>query len=330
MTRFGFCVPIFAGSGGAHPRTPLLDGVDFDQLQGTVLEAEKLGYDSLWVADHLILGRDDFILEGWTVMAALARVTTRMRLGSIHFANRFRPPSITAKMVATLDFISSGRVDFFFDPYAGPRPEADAYGLPTADDGEALGRFEEALAVIARMWSEEKPSYRGKYYTIDEAICVPRPVQQPSIPLWIGTSGNIAPERRDAINDIISRHADWWNITPASIATVGEALNALKSACTANGTDYGGISKSFETQILIADSEADLKRWQERIEAANPGYGDWRSLGERFLIGDVKTVTKRLRDYADLGVECFMLWFMDYPASDGLRLFAEKVMPDFQ
>ena len=66
MATFGFCAPIFAGSGGAHPRTPLLERVDFDELQRTVQEAEALGYDSLWVADHLILGRDGFILEGWT------------------------------------------------------------------------------------------------------------------------------------------------------------------------------------------------------------------------------------------------------------------------
>jgi alkanesulfonate monooxygenase SsuD/methylene tetrahydromethanopterin reductase-like flavin-dependent oxidoreductase (luciferase family) len=328
MTTFGFCAPIFAGSGGAHPRTPLLDRVDFDELQGTVQAAEVLGYDSVWVADHLILGRDGFILEGWTVMAALARVTKRMRLGSIHYANLFRPPSMTAKMAATLDFISGGRLDFFFDPYAGQRADAQAYGL--VDDGSAIARFEEALDLIKRMWSEDKPSYRGKYYAIEEAVCLPRPVQKPSIPIWIGTSGNGSPERRRQISEIMSRHADWWNITPASIDTMRDALGVLRNACAANGRDYKTIRKSFETQILVAESAADLGRWRQRIEAANPGYGDWEKLGERFVIGDVKTVTRRLRDYVDLGVECFMLWFMDYPARDGLRLFAEKVMPHFR
>ena len=327
MTSFGFCAPIFAGSGGAHPRTPLLERVDFDELQGTVQAAEVLGYDSVWVADHLILGRDGFILEGWTVMAALARVTKKMRLGSIHYANLFRPPSMTAKMPATLDFISGGRLDFFFDPYAGQRADSQAYGL--VDDGSAIARFEEALDLIKGMWSEDKPSYRGKYYAIEEAVCLPRPVQKPSIPIWIGTSGNDSPERRRKISEIMSRHADWWNITPASIHTMREALGVLRDACAANGRDYKTIRKSFETQILVAES-ADLERWRQRIEAANPGYGDWEKLGERFVIGDVSTVTRRLRDYADLDVECFMLWFMDYPARDGLRLFAEKVMPYFR
>ncbi len=328
MTTFGFCAPIFAGSGGAHPRTPLLDRVDFDQLQATVQTAEALGYDSVWVADHLILGREGFILEGWTVMAALARVTRRMRLGSIHYANLFRPPSLTAKMASTLDFISAGRLDFFFDPYAGQRADSLAYGL--ADDGSAIPRFEEALDLIKRMWSEDSPSYRGSYYAIENAVCLPRPVQRPSIPIWIGTSGNATPEHRRRISEIMSRHADWWNITPASPETMREALAALRDACAANGRGYDSIRKSFETQILIADSASDLDRWRQRIEAANPDYGDWDKLAERFLIGDVETVTRRLRDYAGLGVECFMLWFMDYPSQDGLRLFAEKVMPSFR
>ena len=198
------------------------------------------------------------------------------------------------------------------------------------NDTESLDRFEEALDLIKLMWSEEKPSYHGKYYAIDDAICTPRPVQQPTIPLWIGTTGNITPERSGRYNDLISRRADWWNITPASVDTVRTRLDALKAACAASGRDYGAIKKSLETQILIADSESDLRRWQERIEAANPGYGDWKMLSERFVIGDVKTVVRRLREYADLGVECFMFWFMDYPSTDGLRLFAEKALPEFR
>lgn len=329
MTRFGFCAPIFAGAGDAHPRTPLVEKVDYDQLEQAVQLAESLGYDSVWVADHLILGREGAILEGWTVMAALARVTSSMRLGSIHFANRFREPTVTAKMVATLDFLSKGRVDFFFDAYAGQRADADAYGLHVSGEDESFDRFEEALDLIELMWREDKPTHKGKYYVADDAICTPRPAQS-HVPLWIGTSGNAAPQRASRVNDIISRRADWWNITPASLAATGAALDGLKAACTKNKTDYGAIRKSLETQILIADSESALKAMQERIVGANPKYGDWKELSERFVIGDVKTVSRRLRDYADLGIECFMFWFMDYPSTDGMRLFAEKVMPDFQ
>ncbi len=330
MTTFGFCTPIFAGSGGAHQRTPLLDEIDYDVLERTVQEAEALGYNSLWVADHLILGREGAILEGWTVMAALARVTSRIRLGSIHLSNRFRDPGITAKMVSTLDVISKGRVEFFFDPYAGHRDDAEAYGLRVADETESFERFEEAIGLVKRLWTKDRITHRGKYYALDDAICTPKPVQSP-IPTWIGTFGNSGtPERRRRTSEIIAAHADGWNITPASVQTVRDALDALRQACEARGRDYDAIRKSLETQILVAETEADLKRWQDRIMAANPDYGDWDQLGERFVIGDVKTVTRRLEDYAGLGIDTFMFWFMDYPATDGLRLVAEKIMPNFR
>jgi alkanesulfonate monooxygenase SsuD/methylene tetrahydromethanopterin reductase-like flavin-dependent oxidoreductase (luciferase family) len=329
MTRFGFCAPVFAGAGDAHARTPLVERLDYDQLERAVQQAEALGYDSVWVADHLILGREGAILEGWTVMAALARVTKKMRLGSIHFANRFRPPSLTAKMVATLDFMSGGRVDFFFDPYAGSREDADAYGFHTSGEAESFARFEEALDLIQLMWREDHPTHQGKYYDVKDAICTPRPVQSP-VPLWIGTFTGRSKEHGARVADLISQRADWWNITPATVDGARAALDDLKAACGRNGRDYGSVRKSLETQILVAESESQLRAWQEKIAAANPKYGDWKTLSERFVIGDVKTVSRRLRDYTDLGIECFMFWFMDYPSTDGMRLFAEKVMPDFQ
>jgi alkanesulfonate monooxygenase SsuD/methylene tetrahydromethanopterin reductase-like flavin-dependent oxidoreductase (luciferase family) len=330
MTQFGFCAPIFASAGGFHQRTPLVETVDYDVLERKVQEAEALGYDSVWIADHLILGREGFILEGYTVMAALARVTKRIRLGSIHFANRFRPPSITAKMISTLDFISNGRVEFFFDPYAGDRPDAEAYGLHVADEAESFDRFEEAIGLIKRLWSQDKVTHAGRYYSLDDAICEPKPVQKP-VPLWIGTfGGGGTPEKRQRTSNIIATHADWWNITPASRATVKDALDVLRQACDARGRDYSSIRKSLETQILIARDKDDLRRWQERIMAANPNYGDWDELSERFIIGDVETVTRRIEDYVALGIDCFMFWFMDYPASDGLRLVAENILPKFR
>ena len=162
MTTFGFCAPIFASAGDAHVRTPLLERVEIDHLKETVLAAEAWGYDSVWVADHLILGDEGFILEGWTVLAALAGMTSRIRLGPIHLAQRFRHPAILAKMAATLDFISNGRFEFFFDPYAGTKPEADAYGLLAEPEDEAIARFEESIQLIQTMWREPHPTFQGR------------------------------------------------------------------------------------------------------------------------------------------------------------------------
>jgi alkanesulfonate monooxygenase SsuD/methylene tetrahydromethanopterin reductase-like flavin-dependent oxidoreductase (luciferase family) len=336
--QFGFCLPIFSGIGDIHPRTPLLERVDMDELERATLAAEALGYDSIWAADHLILGRDGFILEGWTILTALARVTKRLRLGTIHYANRFRHPAMTAKMAATLDFISDGRLDLFFDPYAGNRPEADAYGLPGFDEDTTLERFEEGIQILQKMWTEESPTFHGKHYQIENAVCNPKPVQRP-MPLWIGTSGGggraneTPPRERSLVQKIapmIARYADWHNSTPISTSDLAGVLDLLREACAEQGRDYASLGKSLETQILVTETPEQTRRYQELILARNPKYGDWGNLSERYIIGDVETVTRRIRDYADLGVTYFQFWFMDYPSLDGLHLLAHKVMPYFR
>ncbi len=333
MTTFGFCAPIFASAGDAHVRTPLLERVEIDHLKETVLAAEAWGYDSVWVADHLILGDEGFILEGWTVLAALAGMTSRIRLGPIHLAQRFRHPAILAKMAATLDFISNGRFEFFFDPYAGTKPEADAYGLLAEPEDEAIARFEESIQLIQTMWREPHPTFQGRYYNLDGAICNPKPVQQPSIPLWIGTGGGPRPDERPLVQKmlpLIARYADWYNITPVTLDALARVLPLLQRACEQQGRDYNTLGKSLETQILIAESPAQVAALQAQITARNPQkYQDWGALSEQFIIGDVPTVTRRLEEYTGMGIDCFMLWFMDYPARDGLQCFAEQVMPRF-
>lgn len=315
-------------------RTPLLDLAAPDALKESALAAEKWGYDSIWVADHLILGNQGAILEGWTTLAALAGMTSRIRLGPIHLAQRFRHPAILAKMVATLDFISNGRFEFFYDPYAGDRPEADAYGLPAEDEDTTLARFEESIRLIYAMFREEQPKFEGTYYQLDGAVCQPRPAQEPNIPLWLGTGGGPNPEERPLVRKmmpLIARYADWYNTTPASTATLERVLALLQKACQEAGRDYDTLGKSLETQILVAESPEHLQQLQAQIQERNPQrYRDWTALEEQFIIGDVPTVIRRLEDYTRLGIDCFMLWFMDYPAHDGLQRFAEEVMPHFR
>lgn len=333
MTTFGFCAPIFASAGDAHVRTPLLERVEINHLKETVLAAEAWGYDSVWVADHLILGDEGAILEGWTLLAALAGMTSRIRLGPIHLAQRFRHPAILAKMVATLDFISDGRFEFFFDPYAGTKPEADAYGLLVESEVDSVARFEESIQLIQTMWREDKATFKGRFYTLDDAVCNPKPVQQP-MPLWIGTGGGPRPDERPLVTmmlPIIARYADWHNITPVSTTALARILPLLQQACEAQGRDYNTLGKSLETQILIAESPAQVEVIKAQITAANPQrYREWGSLDENFIIGDVPTVTRRIGEYVDMGIGCFMLWFMDYPSRAGLQLFAEEVMPAFR
>ena len=131
--QFGVCLPIFACPGVQLFRTPGIATLDPSTVLPYGRAAESLGYDSLWVADHLMLGKDEAILEGWSVLSALAGATTRPRLGMIHMAHYFRHPALTAKMVATLDQISGGRMIHFLD--AGyQRREYVNYGLPWKEE----------------------------------------------------------------------------------------------------------------------------------------------------------------------------------------------------
>ncbi len=335
--RFGFCAPIFAGAGDVHPRTPLLDRVDLDHLKQAIVEAESLGYESLWVADHLIMGRDSFIMEGWTFLSWASRLTRTMRLGTIHLANLFRAPSLTAKMAASLDVISGGRLDFFFEAgHRGSRREAQAYGFAFEDDASRMAAFAEAIQIIKAMWTEERPSFEGQFHRISEAICYPKPVQKPHPPVWIGTLGgdgmSDAIGSNAPVTDLIARYADGWNNTPASVDHCRNILSALEAACERNGRDFGTLKKSLETQVLVAETRGEVRRLQELIEQRNPQsshYKDWDALSEQYLIGDIDTVVRRIRDYADIGIESFMLWFMDYPSLGGMRTFARRVKPYF-
>ena len=127
--QFGVCLPIFACPGFQLFRTPGFAELDPAVVLPWGKRAEELGYDSLWVADHLMLGKDEAILEGWTVLSALAGVTTRVKLGMIHMAHYFRHPALTAKMTATLDQLSGGRLIHFLD-FGYQRREYVNYGLP--------------------------------------------------------------------------------------------------------------------------------------------------------------------------------------------------------
>ena len=200
-------------------------------------------------------------------------------------------------------------------------------------EDEAIARFEESIQLIQTMWREPHPTFQGRYYKLDGAICNPKPVQQPSIPLWIGTGGGPRPDERPLVQKmlpLIARYADWYNITPVTLDALARVLPLLQRACEQQGRDYNTLGKSLETQILIAESPAQVAALQAQITARNPQkYQDWGALSEQFIIGDVPTVTRRLEEYTGMGIDCFMLWFMDYPARDGLQCFAEQVMPRF-
>jgi alkanesulfonate monooxygenase SsuD/methylene tetrahydromethanopterin reductase-like flavin-dependent oxidoreductase (luciferase family) len=340
--QFGFCVPLFANPGAAFFRTPGWTVLDPGAAIDAAVAAEGLGYDSVWVADHLMHGYDDAILEGWTTLSVIAGKTSRIKLGTIHMAQPFRAPAIAAKMAATLDALSGGRLIFFYD-CGWQETEVRAYGLDWPDEAERIARMEEGLDLIGALWSAETPlDFRGKFFKTNQAMCRPGPLQRPRPPVWLG-------EARDARwLDAIVRHADGWNSVPASPARLRSKIESLRAACQRAGRDFAELELSLEIQVLVAPTEAEVKARTREISSLPPSKrGEPRqdiltALGSEnsgaplhaviddWLIGTPDDVIRQIREYQSLGVSHFMLWFVDFPRLDGLRLFAEQVAPAFR
>ncbi len=340
--RSGVCLPIFACPGNVAFRTPAYARLDPRATIEYGVLADELGYESVWVADHLQLGKDGAILEGWTTLAVLAGRTRRVQLGTIHLANALRHPPHVAKMASTLDQISGGRLVFFYD-VGWSTPEIQAYGYDVPDTATRLGRMRDGLEVIRRLWTEPSPvTYDGPYYHVTRATCEPRPLQQPHPPIWLGEAGH------DALLDATAAMGQGWNSVPATPEELAAKLERLAAACQRAGRDPADLEISFETQVLIAPDRAGLDAILERIEtlrhAELAGASDGRfehlfgardrstfdlarEQQRRWLVGTPDEVVDQIRVVQKLGVRHLMLWFLDAPDPRGLRLFAERVRP---
>ncbi|MBU0672231.1 MAG: LLM class flavin-dependent oxidoreductase [Candidatus Margulisbacteria bacterium] len=343
QTKFGFCVPIFANPGMAFFRTPAYEKLDWTSIKDTVLLCENLGYDSLFVADHLFLGRDGDIWEGLSLMAALAAITQQMQVIPIHLCNNFRHPGLVAKSIATISHISNGRFELFYD-YGWRKAEFDQYGIDFGkSDDERIQKMEEGISIIKGLLEQEKFSFKGKFYTLKDAICNPKPVKK--VPIWMGEANH--PEMVKAI----VKHADMFNSMPCSVEGFQKKLDVLKKECDQQGRKMNSIDLSLETQILIRETDAEIDEEFKKfaaikklnnsydqdiltqLKSTNPALENYNSredFDEEFMIGTPEQIKAKLDKFVELGVSHFMLWFMDYPSHMGIKLFADKVMPHFK
>ena len=256
-TQFGYCVPIFAWPGGGLFRTPNFPALDRISPFKPPRLADHLGYDSVWVADHLMLGKDQAILEGWTTLAAIAGATSRVKLGIIHQAHFFRHPAVAAKMMATLDQISGGRFIWFAD--TGTRAnEHHAYGLNYPDTMEArMPDFLEGLELILKLWqaSEANPlTFDGQYYHVKDAVCTPHPVTQPHPPIWFG-------EPHPLTLDAAARLGQGWNTVPVGLEKIQRTPR--RATCR------------------LRESRARLQRTRNQLRDANPDRADARGVRDK-------------------------------------------------
>jgi alkanesulfonate monooxygenase SsuD/methylene tetrahydromethanopterin reductase-like flavin-dependent oxidoreductase (luciferase family) len=222
-----------------------------------------------WLWDHMLplAGPEDGpILEGWTLLAALAGQTSRLRLGLLVTSNRTRPPAVLAKIAATTDVISGGRLDFGIGVGGTRQPgdtivprEYGAYGLTVVSPAEGVASLAEACTIFKGLWTEKVFHFDGWFYRLDSAICEPKPVQKPHPPILVGGWG-------DRTLRVVAEHADIWNVPGPphnSVEYLRERARVLDGHCAAVGRDPGEITRS--TQIIVsyddpAQSRADILR----------------------------------------------------------------------
>jgi alkanesulfonate monooxygenase SsuD/methylene tetrahydromethanopterin reductase-like flavin-dependent oxidoreductase (luciferase family) len=226
-----------------------------------------------WLFDHLMpIGGDPDgpILEGWTLLSALAAQTGRLRLGLLVTSNRFRPPAMLAKIAATVDIVSGGRLDFGIG--AGSRPghplarrEYEAYGLPFHDSAYAVGSLAEACTVIRRLWTEDKPfDFDGSYLRLTGAFCNPKPVQRPHPPIVIGG-------RSAATLRVVAEHADMWNYPGSDIEDAVRRGALLDRCCAEIGRDPASIRRSL---VLPVSYDHPGRTRDSIAEAIDAGFRD--------------------------------------------------------
>ncbi len=342
--RLGYALPIFANPGIPDFRTPAFERLSWPVLAHSVVQAEAWGYDSVWVADHMFLGRDGAILEGWTTLAAVAGMTRRMRLGTIHLGNEFRHAPLMAKMAATLDVISGGRLELFIDPGWRER-EVVSYGWDWEPDRRVRAeRLGEALDLCRRLWSGETTTFTGRHYRLDGAICQPRPCQQPGPRVWIGEAFD------EATLDLIAAQADVWNSMPAGVDVLATKLKRVDDALLRRGRDPDDLARTLETQVLIFDDPGQGERWFDRFAAlreqhpagdamsdvldfvatTNPhldGMASFEQVRDEFVVGTPDEVADKLAAYRDLGIDEVICWFMDFPGLESMQRLRTEIAP---
>ena len=211
--------------------------------------ADDAGFDGLWGFDHLYaLGADPAqpIFEGWSMLAAMAEATKRVRLGLMVAGNLYRHPALHAKIGATIDHLSGGRLEFGIGA-AWNEPEFTQLGIEFPPLGERLGRFGEAVRVIKRLWTKERATFTGKYYTLTDAIAEPKPLQKPYPPIWVGGSG---PQRT---LKIVARHGDVWNSNAGEMEKTIALSKVLDEHCRTVGRDPGAVRRSVQFRLSTVD-----------------------------------------------------------------------------
>ncbi|HEY46170.1 MAG: hypothetical protein AMJ88_15165 [Anaerolineae bacterium SM23_ 63] len=265
------------------------------------IERIRGDFSSIWVEDHFQWD-DRPVMECWTALSMLAAKYTDLTIGALVLGQSYRNPALTAKMMATLHWLTGGRLIAGIG--AGwKEDEYVSYDWPYPSAKVRIEQLEETVEIIRAMWTGSPASYEGKHYSIKDAYCEPRP--DPPPPLLIGGGGERFTLR------VVAKHADWMNVGLCDATIYARKLEALRGHCEQVGRDYESIVKTYFGFVsLTPEGREPEPRGDLHVVSGNP----------------VKVIDE-LGSFIELGVEHFILRFVDFPDMRGLTLFLEEVMP---
>ena len=299
-------------------------GFAYEEIASIATATEAAGWDGLWVSDHILWdgeATDRNCYEAWTLLSALAVTTSTLRLGTLVTCNSYRHPSMLAKMVAGIDVISGGRIDFGIG--AGWKDEEyRAYGYDFPGIGARQRQMVEAIELTRRLWAEPYADFDGEYYRLERAVCAPKPHQSP-MPIWVGGHG-------DNLLGIVAAHADGWNMVfGRSLDELRNRHTELDRRCAEIGRDPASIRRSIFVFAAIADTpaeidalHADLRRrlgpTADRFMAAGTSVG---------LIGPADRVAAALAAHVALGFDQVHLLFPFGQEITQIERFTKEILP---
>lgn len=305
------------------------EGITWDEWLALALACEEHGLDGLFRSDHYlsVRGRRDLgSLDAWATLAALAARTQRVRLGVLVSPVTFRHPAVLAKMAATVDHVSGGRVDVGMG--AGwHEAEHRAFGFPFPPTSERYGLLAEQVEIVHRLWDrdEEEVTFEGRYYRLEACRALPKPVQDPHPPLILGGGAGARAVR------LAARWADEYNVLLQEPAEAKAARRRLDAACEAAGRDPASVPLSMMTTALVGTDRAELERRARRLMEWRGEGGDvgafLDSLARTRLVGTVDQVLERLAEYADAGIRRVMLQHLLHNDLEMVALIGRGLVP---
>jgi len=301
-------------------------GFSYGDVLAVAREAERVGLRALWLSDHLFLNKDSTAtncLEAWSALAALAVDTKTIRLGTMVTSQSYRNPALLAKIAAGVDHMSNGRLEFGVG--AGWKEvEYKAYGYDFPPAGTRVDQLVETLEICTRMWTEDRATFAGKHYRIENALCAPKPVQRP-LPIWIGG-------RKPRILRIGAKWAQAFNWLPEGGFPTPEQVRGgmrdIDLACVSVKRDPQTLRRSVFLYALIGEDERRSNEIVAEVAAkAKQSPDEWRTARPGAMVGSPEQVATRLREHIAAGAQDANIMFPFGHDVAMTRLLGEKVAP---